>query len=329
MVSVAAVRSWQPAPPIALTAIIGSAMLYAFLPVLVRDLVDAGLSPVAIVFYRMLIPATVLVRYIDLSAKHRAATVWALGTGLVMGLGWIAHVHVVNVGAVGTAALTYMTYPLFTIATATVIFRRRPTIRAVVGGIIIVVAGVIGLGPASAGNWTPLVFVAPVTFGAAIAVLTERLHVLDGFARMAPVTVGATIGVAPLLVPLPTEAAIPDVSTVPTVVICGVACALVPMFLYGASAPTLGAAGSSLAGSAELPLTLVVAAVVLGEPAHHTQLLAAAMIGTAIWVASTEGHPPHELPPSVRQPAAPPPSADTANAELTSAPQPPHVPARG
>ena len=281
-------RTWQPTPTAALVAVLASAALYALVPAFARPLTGAGVPAVEVAFARVLVPALALVGSIDLRPGRRRATAWGLASGAAIGVGGAAHVHVLEVGAVGSAAIASMAAPLAAMGAAAALFRRRPSRRAVGAGALVVAAAVIGLGPTGGAAWTPWVLVAPVTFGFSIAVLTERLGTLDVLARTATVCAGAAIGLAPLLARPGSGAVVPRGWSLVALVGCGLVGALVPMILYGAGAPTLGAAGASLVGSAELPLTFAVAALALGESTTIGQLGAALLIGVAVLVGSTD-----------------------------------------
>lgn len=72
---------------------------------------------------------------------RRGATTWGLASGAAMGLGWIAYVHAIDNGAVATAGVVYMTFPMFTLVAARLIFDIRPSPRSVgAAGLVIVAA---------------------------------------------------------------------------------------------------------------------------------------------------------------------------------------------
>ncbi len=72
-----------------------------------------------------------------------------LFAGLVMGLGWIGYVRAVAVAPISVVGVLYMTYPVFTVAITWVLFRDRPTRRAVLAALMIVAASVLASSPAA------------------------------------------------------------------------------------------------------------------------------------------------------------------------------------
>jgi len=287
-----AVRQWQPTPAVATGAIAATSIAYAFATFFARRLADAGVSSVAVAFYRFAISAIVLARLVNLTADKRRATSWALFSGLVMGLGWIAYVHAIEVGDVATAGVAYMTYPLFALVAGRLLFKTHLSVRAIVGAALVLLAAGVGLGAAPTGGFTPIVLVAPATFGFAISVLTERLGTLDPFERLGAVALGATVGMSPLLATMSLGEIVPaSASGWLWIIGIGVGSALIPMTIYAAAAPTIGAARSAVAGAAELPTVFIIGAVFFGESIRFGHSLAAILIVAAVALTPTTRGP--------------------------------------
>lgn len=289
------VRRWQPTPAQATAAIALTSVAYAFATFFARRLAEAGVSTVAVAFYRFAISAAVLAPLVNLRGDKRGPTCWALLSGFAMGLGWIAYVHAIEVGEVATAAVVYMTYPFFALVAGRLLFRTQVHIRAIIGASLVLAAAAIGLGTAP--TWgTPIVVVAPATFGFAIAVLTERLDALDPFERLGGVAIGATLGMSPLLATMKVGEIIPGSPSAWLWIIgIGVGSALIPMTIYAAAAPTIGPARSAVAGAGELPTVFLIGAVFFGESIRLGHGLAAVLIVAAIALTpSTRG--PHVSP---------------------------------
>jgi len=88
--------------------VVATSILMGSVPVFARELTDAGLSAVSVSFYRNLLGAVVLFRLLRFDGARRSATLWALGAGCGMGLGWTAYVRAVEVVPVSTAGVIYM-----------------------------------------------------------------------------------------------------------------------------------------------------------------------------------------------------------------------------
>jgi len=234
----------------------------------------------------------VLLPFVRFDRENRSATVWGLGSGAAMAVGWVAYVRAIETGDVAVAGVVYMTYPLFTVAALAAVFGMRPSMRQLGGGLLVALGAVVALGVGGGGGLPLVAFLAPATFGFSIAVLTERLIRLDPFERLGAVAVGASITLLPVLIALPADEVVPaSVSSWLWVVGLGIGCALLPMLLYAACAPTLGAARSAVAGSAELPTVFVIGAVFFGEAIRVQHLLAAGIIVVAIVITPTTRTP--------------------------------------
>ena len=134
-------------PPVATVLIVLSAICFGMVPLFAKSLVNANLPSVAIVFSRYAVSAFVLLPFLNLSKTKRGVTVWAMGAGLALSLGWIGYVEAIKDTPVSTVGVIYMTYPLFTLITAWVLFSQFPTARSVMAGFLILVAAGLALYP--------------------------------------------------------------------------------------------------------------------------------------------------------------------------------------
>lgn len=271
------------------------AILFALVTWFARGLTEAGIASPAVAFYRYLLTALVMLPFLRLGRDKRATTVWALAAGLAMGLGWIAYVEAIEDVAVSTVGVVYMSYPLFTLLAAWLVFRHLPTRRSVLGGLMVLVAAGIALSPAAVDpeDTAKLVYAlaAPLSFGFAISVLTERLLPLHPFERMAGVAVGAVTGLAPLVLLLPSaEVLASDGSDWLLILGIGIGTALVPQLAYSTAAPFIGPARTAMAGAIELPTIFVIGWLAFGEGIGWPHLVAGALVVGAVVV--TPSRPP-------------------------------------
>lgn len=294
---IARFRQWTPGTARATAAIVGAAVAYAAASFFVRRLTDAGLAPSTVALARFAITAAVLVRFVRVDPEHRDATMWGLGSGAGMALGWIAYVRAVEVGSVATAGVVYMTYPLFAMLGLAGLFGVRPTRRQVTGGVLVVIGAMVALGPVGTIPWFAIA--APATFGVATAVLTERMGPLDPFERLGSVATGATVVLLPIAALQPVDRVIPgSISGWALIIGLGVGSALVPMLVYAAAAPQIGAATAAVAGSIELPMVIGIG-VLLGELITTGQLLGTLLICTAVAITAMT-RPAHVIPGEAR-----------------------------
>ncbi len=298
------VRAWSPAPAAATAVIALCAVSYSMVAIVGRGLIATGMSPAAIAFYRFAITAVVTGSLLTLARPKRVATVWGLGSGMAMGLGWLAYMTVLDDIPVATIGVIYLTYPLFTMVTLWLVFRQQPSARALLGGLIVVVAALIALGssgdPATASSSDVvtmaqplaygLAFVTPIVFGASIAVLTERMVILDPFERIASASIGGIVGLAPLIVSLPSAAVLPQNGrALALVATIAVGASLLPMTAYAVAAPRVGGAKAAAAGALELPAMFVLGWLLLAETVTAGQLIAGVLIVFAVVATPVSG----------------------------------------
>jgi len=267
--------------------VVGSALFMGVVPVFARRLTDAGLAPVSVSFYRNAIGAAVLVWVLDFAPHKRRALAWGLVAGAALGLGWAGYVRAIEVVPVSTAGVVYMSYPLVTVVLAWLMFRQRPARRAVAGGVLIIAAASIALGPeVSQGDTSAVLivaFAAPVGFGFAIAVLTERLQALSPFERVAVAALGSVIALGPFMLTLQWNEAVPSgPSAWANVAGIAILTALVPQYVYVASAHAVGAARAAAAGAVELPMVFTVGWLAFGESLSWEQGIAGVLVLAAI-----------------------------------------------
>ena len=281
-------------PTTATLLVVLTSILMGSVPIFARELTDAGLSAVSVSFYRNLLGAVVLFHLLRLDAVRRSATLWALAAGFGMGLGWTAYVRAVEVVPVSTAGVIYMSYPLFAIVLAWVLFRERPTTRAMVSGLIVLAASVIAMGPELGGETEVLVvaFAAPLSFGFAVAVLTERLATLRPIERVAPIAFGSTVGLFPLVATQSLDESIPtDLGTWGLAVGIALFTAIGPQWMYSAAAPRVGPARAAIAGSTELPMMFLVGWLWFDESLTWQQGVAGLLVLGAILLVPSRQSP--------------------------------------
>jgi drug/metabolite transporter (DMT)-like permease len=277
------IRAWQPSPRMATMAIVGTSFAYASTAVFVRQLTDTGMSVVAVAFFRFALTALALVRFVNFDLGKRTATSWGLVSGVVMGGGWIVYVRTIDTADVAVAGVVQMTYPLFALLVGWLLFNVGPTPRSLASAALVVVAAVVGLGAGSGAGLSPLLFIAPASFGFSVSILTERLGPLDPFERLASVAVGASLAMSPLLLTLSPSAVFPtSFESLAWVLAIGAVSALIPMTIYAAAAPTIGTARTAAAGAFELPTVFLIGSVFFSEAVTLGHFASAAIIVGAI-----------------------------------------------
>ena len=260
-----------------------------------RSLTDAGLAAGAVVFFRFAATVVVTGRSVSLTTNKRTASAWAFFAGLAVGLGWVTYVLAIERLDVATVGAIYMTYPAFALVASWLISRVRPAARGLLGAVLVVTGALIAIGPSDTefGGWIVLIaFAAPVSFGFVVAVLSERVHVLQPVERIAATSLGAFVGLIPVIAVQPLDAVIPsDGRTWLLVVGIGLLTSLLPMGCFVLGAPVVGSARAAVAGGVELPSVFVIAWALLGQPPTITLLVGGAIIVAAVTVSPTRPPP--------------------------------------
>lgn len=299
-------RSVQRAPShvLATFCIVLAAIGFGLVPFFARGLAEAGASPTVIALARYGTTALLLSPLLMRRRHFDPAILWALATGLGVGIGWIGYVEALRHAPVATVGVIYMTYPLFALVAAWVLLRQKPAPRSLAGAGLILGAALLALGPNAAGGTAPIVLLmsiaAPLTFGVGIAVLAGKLHALTPLERVFYTTLGAALGLCPLAIGTDRFSALSlDMPAVMLFFGLAFVTALLPQLLFVMSAPAAGTARTAMAGSVELPVMFVVGLAAFGEQITPMQVGAGALVLIAIMLT-----PPVAAPAAI-SPAAP------------------------
>lgn len=280
---------WTSRIPVSVAAIgvLISSIGFGLVPFFSRELTDNGMAPHAVAFYRFTLAAVLLSPFFLRNLKHWREICWGLATGIAMGVGWIGFVRALETAPASTLSVLYMTYPIFTVLISWLLFSDRPTPKAIIACGMIVGAAFIAAGPgAFAPEHVPallLSLVAPIGFGFSICVLVHRLARLEPLARITSVSVGAVLGLGPLMLASAPEHVPPQTrETWVLIVMIASVSALVPQLIYTICSPIIGASRSAVFGSIELPTMLAVAVFAFGEVLTWQQILGCMLILSAI-----------------------------------------------
>lgn len=272
---------------LATLGVIAASVGFGLVPYFARSLTAEGMAPHAIAFFRYAFAAIVLLPFVWRARAKWTALLWGLFAGVGMGIGWVGYVRAVEIVPVSTAGILYMTYPVFTLAIAWLVFGDVPGRRAILASLMIVAAAALATSPgAITAEQLPAVVLslaAPLGFGFGINVLVHKLTVLNPVVRIACVSLGSVLGLLPLLVATSAAALVPT-SASGWWLVAGIAfgSALIPQLLYTVSAPVIGTARTAIAGSFELPTMFMVGWFAYAEPVGLAQWIACAIVISAI-----------------------------------------------
>ena len=262
---------------------------FGTIPYFAKTLIDAGMAPYAVAFYRYGLSAVILSPLLFMSRSQPRVVLWGMLSGVTVGLGWIGYVAAIKTAPVSTVGVMYMTYPVFTLAIGWLWFRDIPTRRAVIASLLVLLAAVLAGSPASIEpHQLPALLIslaAPISFGFGINVLIHKLTPLKPLTRVATFTTGSSLGLLPLLLSSEISAVLPQTSF-DWLLVSGLALgtALIPQLVYSICAPLIGAARSSMAGSVELPTMFLISWFVLGEIIGPVQWAACLLVTVAILI---------------------------------------------
>ena len=272
---------------LATSAVMVGAACFGTLPLFTRVLMEAGLAPPAIAFWRFALTALALLPLLRLGGGAWRPTLWAMAGGAGMGLGWIGFVHSLSAMSIAEAGVLFMTYPVFAIVFAALFFRVRPRLAELVAAAMIVLAAVLAAPSATftaaVGGAVVFALAAPAAYGLLLNILAFRLGGLRPLGAVGAVALGSVVALSPLVVRLPASAIVPaDSAAWPWLLAFSLATALLPQLLFVLFAPVIGSVRTAIAGSMELTAMLAVAVLAYVEALTMMQGLAAVLIIGAV-----------------------------------------------
>jgi uncharacterized membrane protein len=113
---------------------------FGLVPFFARALTAEGMAPHAVAFFRYAIAATTCCCHLSGRRGAMADPLRGGWSPARHGLGWIGYVRAVEVAPVSTVGVLYMTYPVFTLLIAWLVFGDRPGRRAIIAAVMIIAA---------------------------------------------------------------------------------------------------------------------------------------------------------------------------------------------
>jgi drug/metabolite transporter (DMT)-like permease len=281
-------------------AIVVATLCFALLPVFVRWLSEAGYPPETITFYRFSVPAAVTLVFLGLRLRQVWGTLVGLLVGAAMGIGWVGYTIMLEQTSIAAAGMLYLSYPFFASVLAAVLLGRQPGVLGMAVIVLVVAASWLVLSGSDfeAFTWQGIGFalLSPLSLGFAVVAFTNWMSHLSPLNRLSAVTLGACLGLAPLVFLNAGDAIIPASRDIGMVLGLTLLTCLLPCILYAIAAPRLGAVNTSILGGLELPIMLFFATQLFAEEIHDPVLLAAALIvcaGVALSISRLRlGRPP-------------------------------------
>ena len=268
--------------------IVFSCICFGSVPFFAKHLVEMGLCSAFIALSRYLVTAFLFFRFLDIRSQYKSESFWAIASGLGVGLGWIAYVEALKNAPVASVSVIYMTYPLFTLLASWILIRNKPGARAIIASALILLASMLAFAPGNlseaAMSSLMLAFLAPLSFGISIAILTDKLHNLSPMQRLTGFAAGAALGLFPVAISTQSMSGLVALPTMAWLLLIGLAVftALVPQYLYSRFAPVIGPAKSAMAGSVELITMFAIGFLAFGEALGLAQISSGLLVIVAI-----------------------------------------------
>lgn len=273
-------------PATATLVVIAACVSFGMVPLFARLLLESGMSPAAIGFFRYAFSGIVMLPFLPLARAKRREAVRLIGAGVFMGLGWISYLNALETVSVAAVGLVYMTYPVFALLLAWLLVRQTPSARAWAGCALVLTAALIVFDGTltDAASWSLLLSLpAPVMFALIIVVLTCLTPTLSPLEKLACGMVGSMIGLAPVVAMTDPAAFVPrDGDVWLTILAMGLTTALIPQLLYTLAAPKIGPGRTAAAGAVELPTMIALGWIAFGEVVGPREIIASALVLAAI-----------------------------------------------
>lgn len=273
-------------PATATLVVIAACVSFGMVPLFARLLLESGMSPAAIGFFRYAFSGIVMLPFLPLARAKRREAVRLIGAGVFMGLGWISYLNALETVSVAAVGLVYMTYPVFALLLAWLLVRQTPSARAWAGCALVLTAALIVFDGTltDTASWSLLLSLpAPVMFALIIVVLTCLTPTLSSLEKLACGMVGSMIGLAPVVAMTDPAAFVPrDGDVWLTILAMGLTTALIPQLLYTLAAPKIGPGRTAAAGAVELPTMIALGWIAFGEVVGPREIIASALVLAAI-----------------------------------------------
>lgn len=273
-------------PGTATLVVVAASVGFGLVPLFARGLLEMGLAPAAIAFFRYAFSGLFLLPFLPLGRAKRRDALRLAGAGVLMGLGWVSYLQALQTTTVAATGVIYMTYPMFALLLAWLFVRQTPSPRAWAGCAMVLAAAVLLFDGSVGGaaSWALLLSLpAPILFALIIVVLTCLTPTLTTLEKLACGMIGSVVGLAPVVALTDPAAFLPrDGSVWLTILAMGAMTALLPQLLYTVAAPRVGPGRAAAAGTVELPTMIALGWVMFGEAVGPREITASLLVLTAI-----------------------------------------------
>lgn len=272
-------------PSMVLAAAIG----FGFNPMFAQILYSQGFAAEMVSLYRFILQAILLSFYLRTPRCEWSESLRMMLLGIVSGVAVFSYFYALNSISVATAVLIYYTYPLFSVLVGWVVFRRQPTMNALMSAALVLVAIslVVDLDTlSSSAKWTVLMcFLAPLVFAIQIQYLSKPMCSMPIVRRMGWSTMGHVAVLLPVAIWLAPVMVLPD-SWVGLWAILGLSilAAALPQLLFLIGVPKTAPELTAALGAVELVVAMLMAALLMGQALGRFEITAMLLIMIALGI---------------------------------------------
>ncbi len=301
-------RTIESSPRTATLFIALTSVCFGMVPLFAKTLLEQGLSPEAIALYRFGLTVPLALLLLPRRRDQWPSACVLIGGGVAMGLGWTAYLRSLDHVSIASAGIVYMSYPVFVVLIAWIMFRQPMTPRSILSASMVLIAAALAfpLTDHSASEWQQLVrcLPAPITFGLIVVLIAGVGHRIPVVERWSCISIGAFLGLLPMSLAVDPQGLLPtETSAWFWVLAMVVLTAAAPQIIYCFAATRVGANRAATAGAVELPTMFVIGWLAFAESISPTQIAAGAFVVAAILIAPVVR--PESLPSPLPSPSTP------------------------
>ena len=269
--------------------VLGSAVMFGLNPLFARLAYAAGLNSVTALIYRFFVPAIIMLVFVVRQPLDLITSLRALGIGLGMGIGMIGYFKALETLPVGTVAVIYFTYPVFTLGIGFIFFRIAISRTGLLASAMILIACVLILKPSELPEdgfvAVMVAFIAPIGFAVLIHGISHWLLKLPTASRTGLLMWGQVLALTPFILAGTDGAVIPS-NLRGWIGVIGLATisSLIPQFLVVVGAPLAGSDRTAVAGTFELITALAIGWIVLQEPVTIRSIIGGILVLGALYI---------------------------------------------
>ena len=186
------------------TMVLAAAIGFGLNPMFAQLMYAQGFAAEMVSLYRFILPAILLSFYLRTPRCEWPEALRMVLLGIVSGVAVFVYFHALNSISVAMAILIYYTYPLFSVLVGWVVFRRQPTMNALMSAALVLVAIslVVDFDALSSDSKLTvfMCFLAPLVFAIQIQYLSKPKRIMPIMRRLGWSTLGHVAVLLPVAI---------------------------------------------------------------------------------------------------------------------------------